>query len=38
VPQGGAESVTLVPESGHEIQRDAPAAVVAAIRRVLSPR
>jgi pimeloyl-ACP methyl ester carboxylesterase len=35
VPQGGAESVTLVPESGHEIQRDAPAVVVAAIRRVL---
>ena len=35
-PIGGLDAVTLVPESGHEIQRDAPDAVVTAIRRVLT--
>jgi pimeloyl-ACP methyl ester carboxylesterase len=38
VPQARADAVTVVPESGHEIQRDAPAVVTAAIRRVLFPR
>jgi pimeloyl-ACP methyl ester carboxylesterase len=37
-PDASADNVTLVPESGHEIQRDAPAVVVAAIRRALFPR
>jgi pimeloyl-ACP methyl ester carboxylesterase len=35
-PKAGREKVTIVAHSGHEIQREAPAVVVASIRRVLS--
>ena len=35
-PKPGRETVTIVAHSGHEIQREAPAVVVASIRRVLS--
>lgn len=34
--EAGPETVTIVAESGHEIQRDAPAVVVSTIRRILS--
>jgi pimeloyl-ACP methyl ester carboxylesterase len=37
-PAGGDTVVTLADRSGHEIQRDEPALVVAAIRRVVSAR